>query len=95
MSDSVSLVKECWLNKEPFHQCCCTCLLHWEDVTHCQEDKKFIETAYPNHKGCGCGLNKGWLCLFVAQDGERKAISGWPKHSIGCELHITKKEGGK
>ena len=70
--------EKCFKNEPPFNQCCCMCGYHFEDHSHPTTDGKQITEI----KGYAC-------CCF-----EYKCIvfSGWPKHSMGCELFYEKEE---
>jgi hypothetical protein len=66
----------CFLEEEPFFQCCCTCVFHKPDFSH------------PHHDGKPFSHQKGWIC--DPPMGEHHMSSNWPAHSCGCELHTTK-----
>ncbi len=57
-----------------FNQCCCTCLSHIPDHSH------------PHHDGKPVTNIKGWIC-YIDLSGDIHASSGWPEHSMGCELY--------
>ena len=59
-------------------QCCCTCVFHIRDHYVCTPE---------NHAKGICYSPKGWIC--VPPEGG-PAISDWPQHSCGCELHTSK-----
>jgi len=71
---------KCWKDEEPFFQCCCECVHHVPDLWHCSVDPEAHE------KGL-CYTRKGWVCLAPEFDG---VFSGWPEHSVGCEMFERK-----
>lgn len=64
----------CYLPKEPFFQCCCNCESHKEDHSHPSIDGERVTNV------------KGYICIA---DGTH-FTSGWPLHSVGCEMYIPK-----
>jgi len=69
--------EECQLKEPPFRQCCCNCKHHIPDYSHPETDGKSVSNQ------------RGWICLFGGdKDG---AFSGWPEHSVGCELYNRRK----
>ena len=72
----------CQLEVEPFKQCCCNCKHHVRDYHHCTTAAPLMRGA----KGCVCNDPKGWICT-----GTDRAHSGWPEHSIGCEMYSAVK----
>lgn len=74
----IPIENECWLNKLPFYQCCCKCKYHIEDYSHPETDRKPIFHI------------RGYICLAPEITEGKGAFSGWPKHSIGCELYTPK-----
>lgn len=80
---------ECQLNGR-FKQCCCNCSYHWQDNHHCT-------TAPPEIRrdaDCVCSVRKGWACVVFKVTKGGPIYSGWPEHSIGCEMY-TPKQGGR
>jgi hypothetical protein len=70
-----STSRSCQLNKPPFFQCCCQCKFHIPD--HYRHSDRL-------HKKGLCYKQKGWIC--DPQHEGIGATSGWPEHSVGCEL---------
>lgn len=64
-----------------FRQCCCLCRWHWTDYYHCKH-------SYPegHESGCVCSIPKGYICVAPEIYNGRGGTSGWPEHSVGCEL---------
>jgi len=82
--------KGCYLNSR-LHQCCCSCQSHKPDHYHCgfvepEQAKKLKEKIAPD-KHCICSIQKGWVCISPISD---RVYSGWPEHSLGCEMFIKK-----
>lgn len=65
--------------------CCCNCKHHLADYHHCTTAPELRET----HKGCVCGIQKGWICRPPEFDG--RCYSGWTEHGI-CEMHTLSKQ---
>jgi hypothetical protein len=61
------------------------------DHYHCGmvdlELAKKLKSKLDPKKNCICSVQKGWVCLNPL--GER-VYSGWPEHSLGCEMYIEK-----
>lgn len=78
--------QHCYLGTEPLFQCCCNCKHHWPDNHHCTT-KPALRKKMDNK--CICSVQKGWICVGMRmEDGGKGAVhSGWPKHSIGCEMY--------
>jgi hypothetical protein len=76
---------ECWLEREPFYQCCCTCINRVSVNLHCHEEH--------DREGCICGTHTGFACTGFENEGLIQA--NWPEHSIGCEMHTTKEQAEK
>lgn len=76
------MVETCHL-AGPFRQCCCNCKHHLQDFHHCTTAWDMRES----HGGCVCSVPKGWICY-----GTGRAHSGWPEHSIGCEMYSPVKK---
>ena len=74
----------CWLHTE-HRQCCCICRWHLRDYHHCTTNKKLRDET----NGCVCSKQKGWVCVAPEMD---RVYSGWPNHSIGCEMFTKKKK---
>ena len=68
--------EKCFKTEPPFFQCCCECQYHLEDCSHPLTDGKSVLEV------------KGYVCCCY--DMKAKVFSGWPKHSIGCELYTKK-----
>lgn len=68
--------EKCWMKREDHplrnKQCCCLCEFLIPDFSHPWIDKKPI-----THR-------KGWICHIPLD--RRGGYSGWPRHSIGCEM---------
>lgn len=84
----------CQLRREPFFQCCCTCIHHRPVHFHCcteptptEEQKK----AAGVEGRCVCGVQKGWACVLPPNFDDR-VYDNWGEHSCGCEFHTTKEE---
>ena len=78
--------EKCQLAVEPFKQCCCNCVHHWQDFHHCTT-KPILRKRLG---GCVCSQPKGWICVGMRADGGDLVHSGWPEHSIGCEMYTPK-----
>lgn len=76
---------ECFLEIEPFRQCCCQCKWHYEDHRHCNVDKT------EDDEGCICGQVTGYVCgapeFYNEETGKQQVYSGWREHSLGCEMY--------
>lgn len=79
--------EKCWLDSE-WGQCCCVCRWHLPDFEHCAVNEKLREEK----QNCICNILKGYICY--PPDFGGKAFSGWPRHSIGCELFTPQEKGG-
>lgn len=81
----------CQLEVEPFKQCCCNCKHHWQDFHHCITAPKDVK---PGAGGCQCSVPKGWACVVkkLVDPGGGRIHSGWPEHSIGCEMYTPVKK---
>lgn len=77
----------CYLNSEPFKQCCCNCASHLEDCYHCTVNPEIREGTKSD---CICSIRKGWICAGFADGG--RAHSGWPEHAVGCEMYTPKRK---
>lgn len=69
----------CRLSDGPFFQCCCNCQHHLPDYHHCTTNKMLRQSA----KECVCSIQKGWVCAGFVD----RVHSGWPEHSVGCEMY--------
>ena len=93
----------CQLRREPFFQCCCTCIYLKPIHYHCCTEPKPSQEEKEGHgvEGrCVCGVQKvevggnqfNWACacpeMGVIHD-------NWGQHSCGCEFHTTKEENDK
>jgi len=80
-------VSDCQLAVEPFFQCCCNCKHHWQDFHHCTTAPADLPQKKKGR--CACSVPKGWICvgLRAVGDGSIGVYSGWPEHSIGCEMY--------
>uniref|UniRef100_A0A6M3K354 Uncharacterized protein n=1 Tax=viral metagenome TaxID=1070528 RepID=A0A6M3K354_9ZZZZ len=85
---------ECWLNKDhpvdldrKWEQCCCICKFLIEDYWYCLRMPE--ELKQEGH--CGCKVLRGYICIADEIHEGKSGQSGWPHHSIGCEI-FTKKE---
>ena len=76
-------MSNCWLNKEPFYQCCCNCKNLLKLNLHCNN---VIEK--PKDMGCICGIQIGWVCTAFESDGVAYLFD--TNHSVGCELYDRK-----
>lgn len=75
---------ECQLHLGPFFQCCCNCISQLTDYKHCcveREERKVRGT-------CICSEVKGYVCVGFISEGI--AHSGWPEHSVGCEMYAPR-----
>jgi hypothetical protein len=80
---------ECRLGKEPWpDQCCCVCKYQLVDHWYRRNMPEELKTEGK----CGCEVIRGWICA-VRLDVPH-AHSGWPHHSIGCEMFEKREEGG-
>jgi hypothetical protein len=76
--------EECQM--ELIGQCCCSCQFQLEDHSHPHTDGKSMTAI------------RGYICAPSPEEwayGEVDrpiAMSGWPKHSCGCELYMKRKE---
>ena len=78
--------EKCKMKEQPFYQCCCNCKQHLKDFKHCTVEGQ-------KGKGCVCGEQKGWICAGFGHEGV--FVSGWPEHSIGCELYDEIRQGAE
>lgn len=71
-------MNECNLGNLPFpEQCCCICEHHYEDCSHPHTDGGSILSC------------RGYVCVlpnFLDSERRQAMHSGWPEHSIGCEM---------
>ena len=90
----------CQLRREPFFQCCCTCIHHKPVYFHCCTEPKPTDEQKAEARKigswdgdrCVCGIQKGWACVCPMSDA---VYDNWLEHSCGCELHTTKEEDEK
>ena len=84
------MAEKCWLNDHKIHQCCCACRSHLKDFEHCSHNP-----VLRAEKGkCVCWIQKGWICANPEIYEGKGGSSGWPEHSIGCELYQPRETGG-
>lgn len=76
---------DCWLEKEPFFQCCCKCIYRVDVKLHCHDEH--------DKSGCICGVQTGFACTGF--ESENVIHANWPEHSIGCEMYTTKEQAEK
>lgn len=74
-------MEACQLDSQ-WQQCCCNCIYHWQDFHHC--------TTAPKMKRCACSVPKGWACVVFKVTEGGPIYSGWPEHSVGCEMYTPK-----
>ena len=80
---------KCWLNDPKIHQYCCSCEFHLIDYEHCDHNRELRDKTGK----CICNIQKGWICCNPEIYEGKGASSGWPEHSIGCELYKKKGRG--
>jgi len=84
---------KCYLNwisptGNPINQCCCKCQHHLIDYEHCSINTKLRDKT----GSCICNIQKGWICVNPEIFKGKGGASGWPEHSIGCEVYLKKGE---
>lgn len=79
------MIESCQLEVGPHFQCCCNCKHHWQDFHHCHTAPVLRDAE----EKCVCSVPKGYACVvFKVMEPKNGAIhSGWPEHSIGCEMY--------
>ena len=65
----------CFINDEPFKQCCCKCKFHLRAMYPCTPE---------NHAAKICFTQQGWACGAPIAEGD--VVINWPMHSVGCEM---------
>lgn len=85
-------LSKCWMEKEPFKQCCCTCKFHVPTYEHCETNPNLRNqvSKLARKITCICGVTNGFACVPPEMDG--KIYINWPEHSCGCEMYRKKEE---
>ena len=90
MENTFTANVDCYLDKEPFHQCCCKCIHRRPVHHHCWTSpglRKLMDS-------CCCRVQKGWACVLPLELTD-VVTDNWPEHSIGCEMYTTAEVAGK
>jgi hypothetical protein len=97
-----SKLDPCWLEKEPFYQCCCNCKLLAKLNLHCQEIVNYNEVK--GKHGCVCDIQVAWVCMSHIIERSPEEMKTHPivqifrnEHGVGCEMYdpIDTGKGGK
>ena len=70
---NTSMSEKCYKKDPDIQQCCCICMSHRKDYSHPHTDGKAVTNV------------RGYICQ-TDSIGDSGPHSGWPKHSVGCEL---------
>lgn len=77
---------KCWLTTS-HNQCCCVCKNLIVDYHHCKIDDEY----FGDKDRCICSDPAGWICICPEIYEGKGGCSGWPQHSLGCEVFERRK----